>query len=148
MNASYNCPTGFVFRAIFSILNKNLTRLYLHFSHSQFTTIKCIAQVQFISKIIIWRAFSLRVITVMSEKKVANQITRLSTYFKNRVIWMVTVFSDVIVVTRSERAGRRIIFDILQNFSWNIHFFINRTCPFNSTSNWWIYFFFSGTSLL
>jgi hypothetical protein len=39
-----------------------------------------------ISKILLTPAFSLRVIAVMPEKIVTDQITRLSTYFKNRVI--------------------------------------------------------------
>ena len=94
---------------------------------------------QVISKIIFFPAFSLRVITVMSEKIVTNNIRlgkgnvpktfsfpspscpspscpsppsrRLSTYSQKCVIWSVTIFSDITVMTRDEKAGERIIFE-------------------------------------
>ena len=51
-----------------------------------------------ISKIILSPAFSLRVITVLSETIVTDQIKRLSTYLKSRVIWLVT---DITAMTRT-----------------------------------------------
>jgi hypothetical protein len=55
----------------------------------------------------------------MSEKIVTNQITRLSTYYNYRVIWLVTIFSDITVMTRSGKAYQWIIFDI-DNFAQNL----------------------------
>ena len=47
---------------------------------------KSLTDKRFITKIIYSPAFSHRVITVMSENIVTNQISLLSTYFRNRVI--------------------------------------------------------------
>ena len=44
----------------------------------------------------------------LTKKIVTNQITRLSTYIDNRGIWLVTIFSDITVMTRSEKAGERL----------------------------------------
>ena len=44
-------------------------------------------------------------------KKVTNQIRRLSTYFRNYVIWLVTFFADLTVITLSNYSYRSIIFD-------------------------------------
>ena len=71
----------------------------------------------FISKIMLSHVSSLRVTTVESEKTITNQNTRLSTYLKHRrccIVWFYwsLFFFDVTIVTRSEKAGERIIFDL------------------------------------
>ena len=60
-----------------------------------------------ISNNILSPAFSLRVITVNSEKSVTNKITRLSTYFKNRVISLVPIFSNVTGMMREWKTRRK-----------------------------------------
>jgi hypothetical protein len=52
----------------------------------------------------------------MSEKTVTDQITRLSTYFKNRVIRLLIIFSGATVMTLSKKTDQRIVFDIVLRF--------------------------------